>query len=1102
MKNRGYLPLLVVLGTLFFASCRNDKEQFTLLSANTTGLNFNPLAKKQHADDNEIKEIGNAVAVGDLNNDGLPDLVFGGIYGNLEIYYNRGGLQFENITNQANLSAAKNHNIFGTAIVDINNDGWNDLYTTVYIGDENNPKITDHNLLFVNNKNGSFTERSAEYGLDLSGNFNMPYFFDFDKDGDVDVYITNWPNFKFDPFDISYLNRIKNDTDGIHPLLLENRNNFFVEVTGACGIEKLPAVNNSCIITDINNDGWPDLYVTNDFIYPDKLYINHAGHFKNELGSYFSKTTMSSMGSDCADINNDMFPDIVVSEMLSAGHYRRKINTMVPTTGFFKELKEKSFPQYQRNVMQLNNAGLNFSEITYHSNISSTEWSWSPLLVDFDNDGFKDLFISAGTRKELFNLDHVSNFRNSSGLFDPTKQWLLDWRDIPSYQYHNYIFKNNDGLAFSDKTISWGLEKTTNSEGAAYADFDNDGDIDIAICNTNCAPFILRNNNNTLHPGKRYLRLALHSLNSYNYPIGTRVYLYAGNKRQLQEAANTKGYLSMSESVIHFGVDTFRQIDSVRIVWPSGRSQAFYHIITNKTLQVFEKNALDSFSRVPVPANSSIGWSTNTTTPFVHHEDDFDDFKRNKIIPHRVSREGPAIAVADIDNDGDLDYYISGAKNQAGALYIQNADGTFKPANSAIDNYINYDDETTAVWADIDGNGLPDLLTGIGSEAANDNDTAIYHMNIWLNYGGLNFERIYSLPSVKYPIGSISAGDFDNDGDIDLFVGCRIIPGSYGLAPESYLFENKGRYFDDVTNQVPGLRNIGMVTSSVFADLDGDKQPELIVAGEFLPISIFKKTGAKWVNNTTGAGLGKTNGLWNCISITDINKDGKPDILAGNWGDNSIWRASESEPLSLWVKDFDGNGSTDAILFHYLDGVNAPFVNRDLFCKQMPKFFNTYNNYESYARCTDKNIFDEQTRKNTNKLFAYTLQTSLFINDGFGHFKPKPLPAYFQLAPVKTFITYDFDKNGTTDILPLGNSNSNFYDQGDIDALRGKIFAGDGKGNFDEGVLVAALNKKYIVNSAAIIRTAANKPDILLTGLNNDTMQTFVIAKPAPLKLP
>jgi hypothetical protein len=549
--------------------------------------------------------------------------------------------------------------------------------------------------------------------------------------------------------------------------------------------------------------------------------------------------------------------------------------------------------------------------------------------------------------------------------------------------------------------------------------------------------------------------------------------------------------------MIHFGVDTAGIIDSIKICWPSGKQQTLHHIASNRVIEVFEKNATDSSVFTPLQTISRIVQATTADAPFVHHEDEFNDFKRDKIIPHQVSRQGPAIAVADVDNDGLEDYYVSGAKNQAGALYVQTGQGDFQLKQTAITKFMNADDETVAIWADLDKNGLPDLITGIGSNAAFGDDTNHLHVAVYYNKGNLLFEQGYKLPAVKYPVGSISVADIDNDGDMDVFVGCRIVPGAYGVAPQSYLFENRGNYFADITNLAPGLQSAGMVTSSAFADLDGDKKAELIIAGEFMPVTIYKNTKTGWQNITTKSGLGQSNGLWSCIKIADINNDGHPDILGGNWGDNSIWRASTTEPLSLWVNDFDGNGSTDPILFHYLNGVNAPFVNRDLFCKQMPKFFNVFNNYESYAHCTDKNIFDANVRAKTAIKYAYTLNTTLFLNDGKGNFTPKILPSNFQLAPINTFITYDFDHNGTMDILPLGNTNSNFYDQGDIDALRGKIFSGDGHGNFDNGSPVPDLNNKTVVNSSAVIHSTKTNTDLILVGVNNDTMKTYVILKAA-----
>lgn len=1083
-----YLFCCFLFVGVFLPSCqRNNNKRFDIIGAAQSGITFDPLAKiSDRKDDNNIKEFGNAVAIGDLNNDGKPDIIFSGFYAHPEIYLNRGALKFENITEKSGISTAKDFNAYGIAIIDINGDGWNDIYMCVNGSEAGSKSI--HNLLYINNRNGSFSEQSAAYHLDIHANCYMPYFFDYDRDGDPDLFLLIWPHMDSNPFDLTYISKAKKDSLNFHSLLLENRNDTFVDVTVKSGLDHIPATNNSCIIGDINNDGWPDIYVANDFVFPDQLYINHEGHFANQLGDYVSKTSLFSMGTDLADINNDHFPDLIELDMLSPDHFRRKTNTLALTTSFYDMLKQQSFPQYQRNVLQLNNQGKNFSEISFLSNIYATEWSWSPLIADFDNDGWKDIFISSGSRKELTNLDYLSNYVNISGSYDPIKQWILDWKNIPSHKYHDFIFKNVNGLEFSDKTSNWGLTGTVNSEGAAYADLDGDGDLDIVVCNTNQTPFILRNNSKIREPFRNYIQISLHSENKYNFYQGTKVTLYAKRQEQYQEAITTRGYLSVSDGLLHFGLDTISAIDSIRIVWPSGKTEIKRSVKANQKLQVYEKDAKDISPDTSPPSVSAIERIYNIAD-FLHKEDNFDDFKRDKIIPHRVSRSGPVIAVADINKDGLQDFYITGAKNQRSALFIQQTNGTFKaiPIDGSVPNK---DDEVAAIFADIDHDGFPDLITGIGSNASDGSDTS-QHLSVYMNRGGIRFEKVDKmLPDIKFPISSICAADID--GEMEMFVACRIVPGSFGIIPSSYLLAYKNGGFTDITDKkAPELRHSGMLTGGTFADIDGDKKNELILCGEFMPISVFKNINKIWTNITQTSNLHLSNGLWNCITVTDINNDGNPDILAGNWGDNSIWRASLTEPLSLWVNDFDNNGSIDPVLFHYLNHVNAPFVNRDVFCKEMPFYFNRFNNYESYAKTAAKDFFPDA--KNTSVLNAYTLHTSLFINDGKGHFELKELPTYFQIAPVNSFIVYDFDNNGTKDLMPLGNNAGNFYDQGDLDAMRGNIFGGDAKGNFKKRTPVEAMNQKSVINSGTMIYNNFLKKNMILLGVNNDSLQVYII---------
>jgi hypothetical protein len=1079
----------VVLILFFLESCKQKTtEQFEVLKANDTGIKFNPLSKTTTKNPNSIKDFGCAVSVVDINQDSLPDLVFSSIYGKPEIYLNQGDFKFENITVNSGINFPDCFVSYGVGVADINNDGRQDLYFC-------NNGGCGNNLFYINNGNLTFSEKSAEYGLAIHSNSYMPYFFDYDKDNDLDLFLVNWPNIDFNPLDISYMALAKRDTGTIHSLLLENVQGKFKDVTAAKGLEKFPATNNAAIISDINQDGWPDIYVDNDYVFPDQYYINHGGYFSNELKNDVSKTTMFSMGVDCADLNNDLYPDLVEADMLSPTHYRRKLNTLALSTGFYDELKKYSFPQYQRNMLQMNNSGKNFSETGYLSGTFATEWSWSPLAADFDNDGMKDLFYTCGSRRELTNMDYVSNYINTSGTYDPVKQWLLDWKNIPAYKYHNFIFKNINGFQFTDMSKQWGMNNTVNSEGASYADLDGDGDLDIVICNTDESPSILKNNQNIFSDANKFIRFRLHGIANGGYTPGTKFFLYAAGKQQYVEAIHTKGFISVSEDMIHFGIGKASFADSAVVVWPSGKIEKLVHLTGNKVFDVFEKNADGNTSCILKMDTATVSSVSLCKPVFIHTEDVFNDFKRDKTMSHMLSRMGPALGKCDLDNDGNEDVFVGGAHGAPSAVYIQNSDGNFTMLQTKVFDGAATNEDICVAFADIDKNGFADIIVGSGSNA--DNEKGItQNIRIYMNDGGLKFHTLQNaLPAIPEAIATISVEDID--GDIDLFAGARIKAGEYGKIPNSYLLEKRKGIFVDVTDvKAPALRQAGMVSTSVFVDIDKDGKNELVLSGEFMPVNIFKNVNGKWNNITSSCKLENTNGWWNCIEPVDIDNDGDLDLLAGNWGLNSIFTASRNEPLSLWVNDFDKNGSLDPLLFHYLHGVNAPFNGRDLFCKQMPVFFNKFNTYESYARCTAADVFDSTALKGTQKYFAYTLQSAVFINNGKGQFVTHPLPPQVQQAPVNSFVVYDFNKDGFPDFIPFGNTNSNFFDQGDIDALRSRIFLGDGKGNFISNSLTAAFNRNDVVNHTCLVFDKALGKQLLFAGVNNGALKTYPIAPP------
>ncbi len=1097
------LPIFLVL--LF--GCKRDKPAdacrqkitaplFTLLDSSKTGITFANFVN----DTGEINVFNNlymynggGVAVGDINKDGLQDIFFTSNQDNGCLYLNLGSFHFKNLTASAGIDTRGGWTT-GVVMADVNADGLTDIYVC-----RGGSRATGNtrNLLFINQGNLTFKESGAEYGIDDAGYSTQASFFDYDNDGDLDLYVMNYPSLDNDPLNFYGYKTTENDYINSDHLYINNKNHF-TDITIKANLPIEKAYGLGLVISDINQDGWNDIYVGNDWAMPDFMYINNAkGGFSNRTTDYFSKSAFFSMGVDIADINNDAVPDISVCDMVPATHYRRNIHiSQAPIDYFFLEKKFGGIPQYSRNFMQVSQPSGSYSEIGEAFGIAKTDWSWSNLLSDFNNDGWRDIFITNGMKRDEGDMDYERLMFKEGQNVQYKREKASVIEKMPRYLLSNYIFKSNKGETFTEAMKEWGVDQLVNTQGAVYADLDNDGHLDLILNNVDTTAFIYRNTGGS-NPN-HYLRISVAGEKGNTAGLGTKVWLYNKGKVQYAELTNARGFQSSCEPVLHFGLGDNTAIDSVLVVFPSAKYTVLNSVKANQHLLLTEDKA--EGARYNYEKKERINYvledkTENISHPFVHAEGDFSDFKRDKLIPRMFSKEGPALAIGDLNGDGKDDIFAGGAAGQSGAIYLQQNKGAFVfKKEIALANNVHSED-VAALIADLNGDGKNDLYVVSGSNEFPENDNR-YWDRVYMNTGNGNLLQCFDcLPAMPESKSCIAAYDYDKDGDLDLFVGGRTVPGSYGKIPRSYLLQNNGGKFTDVTHAIaPLLEFAGMLTTATWTDLDGDNNAELLLTGDWMPPTVFKYQGAKLENITATTGLQAHTGWWNCVTTGDFDNDGDVDMACGNWGQNSIWKATEEEPICLLVNDFDNNGSTDPILCCFLEGEEGTFGGRDFICQAMTKYFNKYNTYESFANTKVEDLFSKQLYEEARKLYATELRSCIFINKGKGKFEKQPLPYQCQTAPVNSIVYFDFDNDGKKDLLLAGNTNQNFYDQGDIDALKGVLLKGDNKGFFSTVSFTdCGIQLPGFVRHLEVIRSESNP--YLLCGNNGDTLQLFSIKK-------
>jgi hypothetical protein len=1101
-----FIFLCFVIG-IFSCDSKKEKPLFRLLSPEETGIHFaNDIEENDSINllDYEYVYNGGGVAVLDFNIDGLPDLFFSGNMVPSQLYLNEGGLKFVDATDNAGISSS--NWATGVAVADVSADGYPDIYvcSAGRFSEEGRA-----NLLYINNRNGSFTESAEAYGIADAGYSTMAAFLDYDRDGDLDLYVANYAN---DTWDTSVVYPKVTDGSGkaTDRLYRNNGKGTFTNVSQQAGI-LVEGYGLGVAIFDINRDGWPDIYVSNDYIDDDFIYVNNQdGTFSESAAKYLNHISHFAMGNDIADINNDAYPDIMVVDMEPEENERQKLFAMTKNYDkFIMTLKMHYLPAYMRNTLQLNNGNGTFSEIGQLAGVDQTDWSWAPLLADFDNDGYKDLFVTNGYPKEIMNRDFLvynkyatsyQQVKKPASLEEQHRFRLQAIEELQGKKIINYIYKNNGDLTFTKKSGEWGIDRPTFSNGAAYADLDLDGDLDLVINNIDDPAFVYENQaQKTIE--NNFLRIKLHGDSLNPMALGASVKLYGRHAAtQYLEQYPYRGFQSTVESVLHFGLGTLDSIDSLEITWPDERHTLLENVAANQTITVSQSQSVKKTSKSDATSPALFKNVTGELgIDYVHKEIDFNDFTIQPLMPHKLSQSGPGIAVADVNGDGLSDFYVGGSQQFPGALYLQEKTGGF--AQKAFEhNYISEDLGCLFFDADADGDEDLYVVSGGNEQMA---EISYYQDRLYFNDGTGNFTHQPSALPKMFDSGScVAAGDYDRDGDLDLFVGGRTHPGKYPLPGKSYLLTNEGGKFVDVSADAAGrdFIRMGMVTSALWTDIDNDGQLDLMVAGEWMPITVFKNDNGRFTNVSKALGLNEYTGWWNSVTGGDFDNDGDTDYVFGNMGKNSRYQPTAGEPLKLYTKDFDENASLDPILTHYLQGREHIVASRDELITQLSYMRKRFPRYAEFAKSDFTGIFTEEELEKAYVLRAQMFESIYLENEGDEKFSVKPLPLQAQFAPVFGMAAFDVDDDGNLDIVAVGNSYATEISLGRYDASFGCVMKGDGAGNFKA---LPPQESGFVVNGdtkGLATLVDGNGQSVILVTQNSGPLEAFARYEQAPDK--
>jgi enediyne biosynthesis protein E4 len=1118
MKNTFSLCFLLFGAFFLFPSCKKEHTGskkiankievpadalFRLLPSAQTGLSFQNILKENYQTNvisNAYLYNGGGVGIIDVNRDGLQDIFLTSTMEQCKLFLNKGNFKFEDITASAGIITIGLKT--GVSIADVNNDGWQDIYIC-----RTGLQTTDlrKNLLFINNKNNTFSESANAYGLDDMSGHTQANFFDYDLDGDLDIYLLNAPVTLKTSNEMRLQDlgggKIVRSTKPANPLdtdrLLRNDANHFTDVTLAAGIEN-SAFGLSVTVRDLNEDGYPDIYIGNDFIEPDFVYINNKnGTFTNNGFSMFKHFANHTMGADIGDINNDGLLDVFSLDMLAEDYALQQQRASTMKDERYNALVKYDYGhQALRNILQLNNGNGTYSDIGCLAGVFQTDWSWAPLIQDFDNNGLRDIYITNGYYRDVTNNDYIEFTADSIGKIPgglspknfPDIATFLNL--IPQAKLLNYAYSNNGNLTFEDASVKWGLAEKSFSNGTAWADLDNDGDLDLLVNNLDQDVFCYQNTAAERKLGN-WLQLRLEGSAKNQFAIGAKIRAWAGTTIFAEELNPIRGFVSTVEPLIHFGVGKVTTLDKVEILFPDGKLVTLNNVPANQRLTIKYSDAkLGKLS--PLPKYSPFVKEITGTRglDFLHTEDEFNDFGRERLIPWKLSTPGPALATGDVNGDKLDDFYVGGATGQSGALYVQSKTGTFSRTSTATWEADKGCEDSAATLFDFEGDGDIDLLVASGG-TTQATGTNAYPLRLYINDGKGNFARSASFLTIDESIGAILAADYDADGDQDLFLGGSSMPGLYPTTPNSYVLKNEKGIFQNVTNTIaPDFAKIGMVRALEWADLNGDKLPELIVTGEWMNINVFNNNGGKFEQATTKYGLDKSAGFWRSIETADFDGDGDIDMVCGNLGKNSRYTASETAPLTLYAKDFDANGSIDPIMCLSQHDVERPIALRPLMLKQLPSLKKKFVRNAPYANANIEDFYPRSELSKSQQLRVNELSSTYFENKN-GVFVAHTLSNEAQIAPINDIVSQDVNKDGHLDLICVGNDYTQQVETGRIDGGNGLILLGDGKGNFKP--LLPRESGFWASREARSIRVLriAGAKSLILVGNNNDKLQAM-----------
>lgn len=1083
----------------------NNSTLFELLSSEKTKIDFiNNITYSNEFNIYTYRNFynGGGVGLGDVNNDGLLDIYLTANQLPNRLYINKGNFVFEDVTETAKLSGNRAWST-GVSMVDINSDGWLDIYVCnsgdVY-GDNR------QNEFFINNGDGTFSENAEQMGLADSGLSTHAAFFDYDKDGDLDVYLLNNSFTAVSTFNFQKKLRDKRDQKG-GDKLFRNDSGKFIDVSEEAGIFGSEiGFGLGVSVADLDKDGWLDLYISNDFFERDYIYMNNGdGTFSEDLENQMRSTSLSSMGSDVADITADGLPEIFVTDMLAKSDDRYKTTMTFENWDKYQyNLKNGYYRQNTRNTLHLNNGisfenKLTFSEVGRLAGVEATDWSWSALITDFDNDGHKDLFVANGLAQDIHDQDYLNFISDEEIKKMIVKKNGVDYKKlvelVPVNRISNCVFAGDSNLGFKDVADSWGLDTPSHSSGSAYGDLDNDGDLDLIVNNINMPPFVYKNKSTESLKENNYLKVKLIGEKNNINAVGAKVTIKSDEQIFYLEQSPIRGFQSTVDNIVHFGLGEISSIDSLIVDWYYGKRSVLTNISVNQTVVISESEAQKPEHKEEQNNNKSIfkNVSEIIDLDYLHVENTYVDFDRDRLLYHMRSTEGPKLDIGDVNNDGLMDFYIGGAKNSAGKFFLNIGQNKYKSSNADLFEKDKQSEDSQVVFFDADNDGDLDLYVSSGGVEYSSSSYALFD-RLYINDGFGEYARSSQLLPTSNPESTsvVIPNDFDKDGDIDLFVGIRLKPGSIGVPQNGYILENNGigEYKDVTLELAPEMIELGMITDAKWADFDNDDDYDLIIVGEWMGIKLFENDNSNFTEISKDVGLKNTSGWWNRIASSDIDNDGDIDFIVGNHGLNSRFKASVEAPISCYVNDFDNNGSIEQIVCNYNEGKSYPLVLRHDLIKQLPHLKKKYVYYTNYKGQAIEDIFTSEELKNSIVHEVTMLESILLINNGDASFKIKPLPTESQFAPIYAISASDFDKDGVIDLVLGGNLYNVKPEIGSYDASYGQFLKGTGNGDFT----VYSMGESGLfldgeIRDLKIIKHKSN--DLLLVSKNNSTVDFY-----------